>query len=198
MMLVELTTVPLAALPVAEFKDHLLLGTGFSGSSLQDPVLENYLRSAISAVEARTGKVLIEKQYTWTLTAWREVCRQALPLAPISSVDALRTTDRLGVATVVDPALYRLEKDMHRPVLWGATGSLVPIPMSGTAEVDFTAGYGPGWGNVPEDLALAVFLLATHYYENRAAAGGEIVMPYGVSSLIQRYRNVRLLGGGEG
>ena len=41
MMLVEQTSVPSAALPVTEFKDHLLLGTGFSGSSLQDPVLES-------------------------------------------------------------------------------------------------------------------------------------------------------------
>ena len=195
MMLVELTSVPLAALPVAEFKDHLLLGAGFSGSSLQDPVLENFLRSSIAAVEARTGKVLVEKQYTWTLTAWREACRQALPLAPIGSVDAMRTTDRLGVATVIDPVEYRLEKDMHRPVLWGSAGSLASIPMSGTAEIDFTAGYGAAWGDVPEDLALAVFLLASHYYENRNATGGEVVMPYGVSSLIQRYRNVRLLGG---
>lgn len=196
MMLIELTTVPLGVLPVTQFKDHLQLGTGFSGGSLQDPVLENYLRSAIAAIEARTGKVLLEKQYSWTLTAWREACRQALPLAPISGVDALRTTDRLGVATVVDPGEYRLEKDMHRPVLWGSTGALVTIPMSGTAEVDFTAGFGPAWADVPEDLALAVFMLATHYYENRNAMGGEVVMPFGVSSLIQRYRNVRLLGGG--
>jgi len=56
MMLVEQTSVPSAALPVTEFKDHLLLGTGFTGASVQDPVLENYLRAAISAIEARTGK----------------------------------------------------------------------------------------------------------------------------------------------
>jgi uncharacterized phiE125 gp8 family phage protein len=196
MMLVDQTSVPVAALPLAEFKDHLQLGTGFGGAVLQDPVLENYLRSAIAAIEARTGKVLVAKQYTWTLTAWREACRQALPLAPVSSVDGVRLVDRLGGTSVVDPALYRLEVDMHRPVLWGATGSLPSIALSGTAEVDFTAGYGVAWANVPDDLGMAVFLLGAHFYENRSAVGGEVAMPFGVSSLIQRYRNVRILGGG--
>jgi len=198
MILVEQTSVPSVALPVTQFKDHLQLGTGFTADTLQDPVLENYLRSAIAGIEARTGKVLMSKQYTWSVTAWRERCRQALPMAPVSSIDALRIVDRQGNSMVVDPLQYRLEKDTHRPVVWGDGGNLASIPLSGTAELDLTAGYGPSWGDVPEDLALAVFLLATHFYENRNAAVGEVVMPFGVSSLIQRYRNVRLLGGGAG
>ena len=34
MMLIEQTSVPLSALPVAEFKDHLRLGTGFSDGNI--------------------------------------------------------------------------------------------------------------------------------------------------------------------
>ena len=194
-MLVEQGSVPLGALPITEFKDHLLLGTGFSAGSVQDPVLENYLRSSIAAIEARTGKVLIEKQYSWTLTAWREACRQALPLAPISTVDVVRLIDRLGVVTVVDAADYRLEVDTHRPVLWSSAGNLPPIATGGTVEIDFTAGFGAAWGTVPDDLALAVFLLAAHFYENRAGLGTDGGMPFDVSSLIQKYRNVRIFGG---
>jgi uncharacterized phiE125 gp8 family phage protein len=40
-------------------------------------------------------------------------------------------------------------------------------------------------------------MLAAHYYEYRhemGLSGG--CMPFGVSSLIERYRTVRLLGGG--
>ncbi len=195
MMLVEQTSVPSAALPVAEFKDHLLLGTGFSGASLQDAVLENYLRAAISAIEARTGKVLLEKQFTWSLGIWREPGRQALPRAPISDVTAVRLIDRQGSPTVVSGALYRLEKDTHRPALLGVSGQLPTIPQAGLAEIDFTAGFGPDWADVPSDLQQAVLMLATHFYENRNAAVGENVMPFGVSSLIQPYRNVRILGG---
>ena len=198
MILVEQTTVSGAVLPVTELKDHLHVGTGFADDGAQDAVIENYLRASIAAIEARTGKVLVEKQFSWTLTGWREPSRQALPLAPISSVDAVRIVDRLGQATVVDPATYRLEMDTHRPVLWGMTGNLPAISTGGTAEIDFLAGYGAAWDDVPVDLAHGVFMLAAHYYENRNASGGEDVMPFGVSSLIQRYRNVRILGGGVG
>ena len=197
MMLVEQTTVPSAALPVAEFKDHLLLGTGFADDALQDGILENYLRASIAAIEARTGKILVTKQYTWSLTAWRETCRQALPLAPVFGLDELRIVDRTGAATIIDPAIYNVEPDMHRPRVWASGASLPSIPLGGTAELDFVAGYGAMWSNVPVDLGQAVFLLAAHYYESRAATSdGAGAMPFGVNTLIDRYRNVRVLGGG--
>ena len=74
---------------------------------------------------------------------------------------------------------------------------LPPIAPGGTAEIVFRAGYGVAWSDSPADLAQAVLLLAAHYYEYRhetGLAGG--CMPFGVSSLIERYRTVRLLGGG--
>lgn len=199
MMLVEQTTVASAALPVAQFKDHLLLGTGFADGNVQDAVLENYLRSAIAAIEARTGKVVLSKQYTWSLTAWRETCRQALPLAPVISIDQLRLVDRTGAQAIIEPERYSLEQDMHRPAIWASGAGLPGIELGGTAELDFWAGYGALWGEVPHDLTHAVFLLAAHYYENRAAAGGGgSGIPFGVTSLIDKYRNVRILGGGVG
>ena len=197
MMLVERTTVPGAALPVAEFKDHLLLGTGFVDDGSQDAVLENYSRAAIAAIEARTGKALLSRQFTWSLTAWRDVYRQALPLAPIFVLDEVRIADRSGGETIIDPAGYKLQQDSHRPEIW-ATGSTLPmIPMAGTADLDFTAGYGAAWVDVPVDLGQAVFLLAARFYENRTAtAASDGAMPFGVATLIERYRNVRILGGG--
>jgi uncharacterized phiE125 gp8 family phage protein len=196
MLLVKQTTVPGAALPVAALKDHMHLGTGFADDGAQDAVIENYLRAAIAAVEARTGKVLVSKSYTWTLTAWREPCQQALPLAPVAAISEVRIVDRLGQVTIVASSSYRLEVDDQRPVLWGATATLPTIPIGGTAEIDFSAGYGPAWGNLPADLAHATFMLATHYYENRSATGSDLGVPNGVSALLARYRNIRILGGG--
>jgi hypothetical protein len=42
MMLVEETTVPVSALPVATFKDHMRMGSGFSDDDIQDGVLEGF------------------------------------------------------------------------------------------------------------------------------------------------------------
>ena len=69
MMLVEETTVPTAALPVAQFKDHMRLGSGFADDDLQDGLLESHLRAAIAVIEARTSKILIARNFMWTLSA---------------------------------------------------------------------------------------------------------------------------------
>ncbi len=196
MMLMEQTQVPSAALPVAEFKDHLRLGTGFGDDGVQDGVLETFLRAAMAAVEARTNKVLIIRDYTYTLSAWRDLGAQGLPVAPVSAITAFVITDRLGAQTTIDPAKYVLEQDMHRPRLV-STGFVLPqIPVAGQARIEFTAGFANAWGDLPADLAQAVMLLASHYYEHRhETAVGEVTMPFGVNALLERYRNIRLFGG---
>ncbi len=195
MMLVEQTTVPSAALPVAEFKEHLRLGTGFADDDLQDGVLESYLRAALAAIEARTGKAVLSRCFRWTLTAWRDLGAQVLPLAPVSAITGLTITDRLGGEDVIAPSSYQLEPDSHRPRLV-ALGLVLPvIPVGGSAVIDFDAGFGAAWEAVPADLAQAVMMLAARYYEQRGLVG-EAEMPVAVTALLARFRNLRLFGGG--
>ena len=192
MILTELTATPVSALPVAAFRDHLRLGTGFADDTLQDPVLEPALRAAIAAIEGRTAKALFSRSFTWRLEAWRDLARQVLPMAPVPVVSALKITDLAGVATVIDPALYRLVPDTHRPAL-ASTGLILPqIPVGGWVEIDFDAGFGPAWTNVPADLQQAVLTLAADRYENR---DGGADWPPAVAPLIARHRDLRLFGG---
>ncbi|WP_377506397.1 hypothetical protein [Octadecabacter sp. R77987] len=198
MMLVEETTVPPSALPVTQFKDHLRLGSGFSDDGLQDGLLESFLRAAMAAIEARTGKILIEREFSWTLTAWRDTGQQALPVAPVSAISEVVTISRLGDETVASAAGYRLEPDMQRPCLVATGGMLPAVPLAGSVRVGFLAGFGPDWSDLPADLAQAVMMLAAHYHEYRhETAFGGGCMPFGVSALIERYRTVRLFGGGR-
>ena len=197
MLLMEESAVPIAALPLAEFKAHLRLGTGFADDDIQDPVLEGFLRAALAAIEGRTGKVLIEREFSWVLHDWQDASGQPLPVAPVSAILSLTLRDRVDEEEVIDPALYRLERDAHRPVLRPAGYMLPIVPTGGVAEIVFRAGYGAVWGALPADLGQAVLLLAAHYYEHRfetALSAG--CMPFGVASLIERYRKVRILGGG--
>jgi uncharacterized phiE125 gp8 family phage protein len=88
---------------------------------------------------------------------------------------------------------YRLVPDAQVPLL-RSVGVLLPtIPTEGHARIGFTAGMAADWGGLPADLGQAVLLLAAHYYEYRdetsLAAG---CMPFGVTSLIERYRRMRL------
>ena len=198
MMLVEETTVPLSALPVATFKDHMRMGSGFSDDGMQDGVLEGYLRAALAAIEARTSKITIERTFSVTLTAWRDGQKQSLPLAPVRAIIGVSLLDRNGDETLIDSATYRLIKDTHRPQLGAYDASLPTIPKGGAVRIHMSAGFGPDWSDLPADLAQAVLMLAAHFYEFRheSAMSGH-VMPFGVSALIERFRNIRLFSGGR-
>lgn len=197
MMLIEQTGVLTAALPVQEFKEHLRLGTGFADDTVQDTLAETYLRAALAAIEGRIGKALLERDFLLTLSRWRNDEMQAFPVAPVTAILSVNVLDRDAVATLIAPARYRLQRDTHRPKIAAAGGCLPGIPTGGTAEIAFTAGFGPAWADVPVDLAQAAFLLAAQFHENRHEAGERpSVLPFGVMALIERWRTVRVLGGG--
>ena len=148
MMLSEVTTVPDAALPVDEFKAHLRLGSGFGTDDVQDAVLVSFLRAAVTAVEARTSKVLYERDFVAGYSAWRTADAQPLPIAPVSAVSAVTLVDRTGTPTDVDSDAYWLERDLHSPRLRSVGACLPVIPQAGTAEVALTAGYGAAWTDI--------------------------------------------------
>ncbi|MEN8837319.1 MAG: hypothetical protein ABF243_07125 [Celeribacter marinus] len=196
MMLMEQTQVPVGVLPLELFKDHLRLGTGFGVDSVQDGMLETYLRAAIAAIEARISKALIARDYSYTVSAWRDLAAQSLPVSPVSAITAFVIVDRAGGEAIIDPSNYMLEPDVHRPRLVSLGFMLPQVPVGGAARIEFTAGFGPAWSDVPGDLAQAVFLLAAHYYEHRfEGAARERDMPFGVAPLLDRYRNIRIFGG---
>jgi uncharacterized phiE125 gp8 family phage protein len=154
------------------------------------------LRAAVAAIEARTGKITIERTFSLSLTAWRDTCIQPLPLAPVRAIFDVMMIDRNGVETQVDPVVYQLVMDTHRPVLRAAQAALPHVPHGGVARIHMRAGFGPDWSDLPADLAQALLMLAAHFYEFRHDTGST-PMPSGVSSLIDRFRNIRLFQGGR-
>lgn len=198
MMLIEETTVPDTALPVEDFKAHLRLGTGFGQETTQDEVLQSFLRAAMASVEARIGKVLIIRDFSWTLTFWRDLASQALPVAPVTALSRLAIVDRSGASSEIPAEYYWLQQDAQRPCLRATGVSLPLIPEGGSARIEFQAGFATGWTGVPADLRQAVFLLAAHYYEFRNETSlADGCMPFGVTSLIERYRAMRVGFGGR-
>ena len=192
-MLIEETNVPDAALPVEAFRAHLRLGSGFADSGLQDEVLRSFLRAAMAAVEARTGKALIEREFTQSVNELKNTGALLLVLAPVTVVASVTLVSRLGVEQIVSPQTYWLERDGHAPRLRPSAACLPSPERGGTLRVRYLAGYGPDWDDIPSDLGQAVLLLAAHYYEYRHdTALSDGCMPFGVTSLIERFRNLRL------
>ncbi|MDM7462989.1 MAG: hypothetical protein P3W95_004985 [Tepidimonas taiwanensis] len=197
MTLVEETTPGTDTLPVAALRAHLRLGSGFevAADHAEEAALAGFLRAAIATIEARTGKVLLERVFRLRLSDWRDRLGQPLPLAPVQAVEAVEIEDGLGNSDLVDPALYRLVRCDQRPMLAPAGVILPHVPRLGSVTVRFRAGFGATWDAVPADLAQAVMLLATRYYEDRSFEGSASAMPFGVSALIERWRSVRLMAG---
>ena len=196
MMLVEETAPPHEALPVAGLRAQLRLGTGFdlAEDAAEDAALAGFLRAAIATVEARTGKVLLRRQFRMRIEDWRDASAQPLPLAPVQSVDTMEIEDGRGAVTQVDPIRWRLVEDPQRPLLVPVSGRLPYVPRNGFITIRFTAGFSLVWEGVPVDLAQAVLMLGARYYEDR---GGDMrqALPASVAALLERWRAVRLLAG---
>lgn len=196
MILTEVGSPPLSAVPVRAFAEHLRLGSGFTNDGSEDTILELYLRAAMAAIEARIGRALLSRTFLWTVTRWREDTSQGLPIGPVRSVEAISLVGADGGETVVPSDAWSVLRDTQRPRLVGRYGRNLPrIPRSGHAEIRLVAGFGDNWDDIPADLRQAVFLLAAHYYENRAETGtGDATIPFGVLMLIEAYRPIRIGG----
>lgn len=198
MMLIEETKVPDTSYPVTAFRDHLQIGRGFADDAAQDALLLPILKAAVAKVEGETAKVLISRRYKYVVAAWRDLARQSLPVAPVNSIVSLSVTDMNGGEELAPENGYRLVPDRHRPDIMWLGWTLPTIPVGGTAEIVFDAGFGEAWSEVPPDLAHAVMLLAAHYHENRGAMGDRSrTLPHGVASLIHPWKRFRLFGGGR-
>lgn len=193
MMMVELTSVPSAALPVNELADHLRLARGFSDDGSQDGQLEGCLRASLSAIEARIGKALFERRFALSLVAWHDPETHVLPIAPVRRIDSVKVITRAGTETLVDADAYSLRQDDHRPML-EAAGRQLPTPsQGGTIEVEFTAGFSADWSGLPADLKQAVLILAGEIWaQNMDAERG---IPFSVSVLLEPHRPLRLRSG---
>ena len=196
MMLSEVTPVPDAALPLEAFKAHLRLGTGFGEEDLQDSVLTGFLRASLAAIEKRTGKALLQREFLWVIAGWRRRDWAAVPIAPVVALTAATLFDAEGDPSVLAPETFWMEPDSHQPRLHPRAGSLPRLENGARLEVTLTAGMAASWQALSHDLAQAVLMLAAHYYEYRddtGLHGG--CMPFGVVSLIDRYRLLRLSTG---
>ena len=198
MKLTETTQSPDAALPLVPFRAHLRMGTGFGDDSLQDEVLLAFLRASLAAVEARTSKVLLAREFEWQVESWGAVANAdgasaRLPVVPVSAGVELAIVAPPGVETVVDVARYQVVEDSQAPKLVALDAMLPLIPKGGAARLKFTAGLSADWEGLPADLRQAVLMLAAHYYEYREDRGLDAgCMPFGVSALLSRYRPLRL------
>lgn len=196
MTLNELSTVPSEAMPFAAFSEHLHLGSGFESDGAENSVLEAYIRSALAAIEARSGIALLQRRFSWTLHRWSDATSQRLPVSPVKAIELMRLIAADGSETIVSSDKYHLQQNQLSATLSPSGTCLPQLPHLGSVEIVLEAGFGNDWNDIPADLRAAVFQLAAHNYEFRGGASSQSKgLPDSVLSLLEPYRSVRLFGG---
>ena len=151
--------------------------------------------AAIAAIEARVGVVFLNRQFSWQLTVWRDQKEQALPKRPVQSLDGISLIDAADQTEIAPIEDFQLLADSQVPLIV-ARSCFPNIPLGGSVEILFTAGFGELWSDIPSDLAQAMILLAAYYYENRNGNSlSETQFPPMVLSLIEPYRQIRGMRG---
>lgn len=179
-----------ATLP-GDLAAHLRLGLGFSDDGAEDALLARYLGAAMAAVETRTGQALLSRGFLLRVTGWDRGGRLVLPVGPVASIDAVRLVGPDGPVPL-DHAGWVLAPGKSRQRLAGPAGSALPsVPRGQMVEIEFTAGHGAGWNDIPDTLRQAVLMLTAHYHESRHGDAGE-GMPPAVMALLVPHHPVRL------
>ena len=194
MILSETHPIPPESLQVEALKAHLRMGSGFAEDTLQEPVLLSFLRAAVTAIESRISQILVQREFLWEAPS-HMVKGDTLrfPIRPVRSIQKIAALDRAEVSTILPTDSYQFHYFGEQQIL-----QLMPldgaVPM--TYLISMRVGLHAGLCSAPADLLQAVMLLAAHFYEYREdtnLTGG--CMPFGVSSLIERYRPCRIYAG---
>lgn len=161
---------------LASFKEHLKL----DGAD-EDASLEGFLLAARRTIEARHALAMLAQ--TWRLTLRCASGTVLLPLSPVISIDSVAIS-RGGVTEALPPSAYDADT--------GAAGrvKLKAAYPDAALVIVFTAGWGSA-AALPEELKLAVKVLAGFLYERRDGegpdSGAEVLV-----RLLSAYRQVRL------
>lgn len=176
------TTPPIASAEVlAELARHLRLAPDFAAD--QEADLRDVFEASVAHLEATLGLCLSPRGFAARVQFDRDG-RAAAPMAPVVSLVEARRPDR---DEVIAPDVFSLNHSGHRTVIEAPSLKDVEV------DVSFEAGFGDDWSATPADLRRAVKMLAAHQYDQRHAVGGDSRSAvYGVASLIQPWREMRL------
>lgn len=172
----------------AEAKAYLRIDT-----DAEDLLVDALILAARRAVEAQTGRVLLEQTWRFVRDAWPLSNVIVTPLAPVRAILAASVTLADGSSAVVPEEALILRAD-RAPALIHVEPALVPRPgvAAGGISLTVTAGYGAAADDVPADLIQAVRLVMAHFYEHRDGSGEAQKLPATLVALLAPYRLVRL------
>lgn len=158
-----------------------------------ETLIEGLIKAARHWCEHYTRRVFITQGWQMSLAEAPSLRSVSFPSAPLLGVTAVRAYSDDGQAEVLDAQNYYIDTlslpgrlVLHDGVTWPEA-----TRPANAYVIDYSAGYGPSAGDVPEAIRLAIKQLTLHWYENRGEAmqGSNIQMaPLTVTALLAPFR----------
>jgi uncharacterized phiE125 gp8 family phage protein len=191
MALKLITPSTVEVVPLALAKSHFRVD-----HSDDDAIIQTYIKAAIAHIEGYSGIGNVTLgQASWEQYHDAFPC-DALKLLqrPVISIDKVEYLDETTGLYVLWPS-SNYSTDVVSFHGWVAPIDSWPIPREAinAVKITFKAGFGNTTESIPDDLRVAVLLLAGHWYQNRESVGSanELVeLPFTVRSLIGKYREI--------
>lgn len=172
--------------------------TKSEGVSADDVLIQDVIIPAVvDRAEQATARQMLKA--TWQLTQDGFGCWIDVPRPPlIAGSLTVSYLDAAGVSQMVDPALYVVEAPVGPRAPRGrirlAYGASWPLltDQPGAVSIQFDAGYGTEWQDVPALLRMAMLLDAGTLYRHReqVLVGGDasaIELPTGADSIYRKF-----------
>ena len=175
---------------VQEMKQHLRLD-----HDEEDGLLAGMVVAARRHLEKRLSLAFLSARWRYRADKTpRGRAALEVPLFPLASVQQVRLYLEDGTTALADLANMQVRSAVRPAIITGVRIPFAAQPAHG-AEIEFTAGYGDAPEDVPEQMRLAIRLLAAHFYENRVEMPGCVMpsMPASVSLLLMDVMEVRLI-----
>lgn len=184
-MSLQLITPPLEEpVSVDALKTHFRVTT-----ATEDAVIAGLGLAARQAIEARYGLCILAQGWRLSLDQIPD-CPITLPFSPILSVDDVIVT-RQSAEESLSPEAYDFQEGLVGRIRFNR--GITTDRTFGALAIDFTA----GWINpteVPEEIKLAIKVLAAHFFENREGGVADrfYTSPESLNALLAPYKQVRL------
>lgn len=183
-------TVAPATTPVSltEVKAHCRVDDNHS-----DGVLTALLNAAVDHLDGWhgiLGRALVTQTWRQDFDGFERCMR--LPLGPVASITSVTSRNAAGQLATVSSEDYSLKADAVGSYVRFKDDYSFPTDLNETSAVSVTYDAGVAAADVPASIKAAIFLLVSHWNENREAvtAGSMSELPLGVKALISPHRRV--------
>ena len=176
-MLAEQIVAP--GVSLAEAQAYVRVETGE-----EEALLAGLVRTASAMCEQFTGRALIARQFTETLSVGSQW--QRLSPTPVRTIELVEALAEDGSATVLAAGSYAIDIDSS------GDGWIRMMAGLGAAKLRVTgeAGMADDGNGLPEPIRQGIVRLAAHLFNARDGGGGD--PPAAVTALWRPYRRIRL------